>query len=175
MKKIVLSKSYNFYKTQNSQYWLLVLLWIDIGLLGVSKTGNPVKETVVACWTTIDLLQILKWMKTVWDLGILKQEFFCLCIPRRLDQLPPTSSTILTWEKMEEKNVTQDLWQGTHGTWHVTHYTWRVPSDTWWGVNILSKYELPFSYGLGKTVFWRLGGKVWLAQFINATPGLLNT
>ena len=34
-----------------------------------------------------DLLRILKWMKTVWDLGILLQLFVCLCIPRWLDRL----------------------------------------------------------------------------------------
>ena len=49
MKKIVLFKSYNFYKTQNLQFQLLVLLGIDIGLKRVPKTGNPVKETVVDC------------------------------------------------------------------------------------------------------------------------------
>ena len=32
-------------------------------------------------------MQILKWMKTVWDLGILRQAFVCLCIPRWLDWL----------------------------------------------------------------------------------------
>ena len=53
MKKIVLFKSYNFYKTQNSKFWLLVLLCIDIGLLRVLKTGHPKKETRVICWTTI--------------------------------------------------------------------------------------------------------------------------
>ena len=31
-------------------------------------------------------MQILKWMKTVWDLGILQQAFDCLCIPRWLDR-----------------------------------------------------------------------------------------
>ena len=33
-------------------------------------------------------MQILKWIKTVWDLGILQQAFVWLCIPRWLDQLP---------------------------------------------------------------------------------------
>ena len=32
-------------------------------------------------------MQILKWMKTVWDLGILQQAFVCLCIPRWPDRL----------------------------------------------------------------------------------------
>ena len=34
-------------------------------------------------------MQILKWMKTVWDLGILPEAFVCLYIPRWLDWLPP--------------------------------------------------------------------------------------
>ena len=25
--------------------------------------------------------------------------------------------------------------------------------DKWWGVNILSKFQLPSSYGLGRTMF----------------------
>ena len=29
-----------------------------------------------------DLLQIMKWQKTVWDLDKLQQAFICLCIPR---------------------------------------------------------------------------------------------
>ena len=29
---------------------------------------------------------ILKWIKTVWDLGTVQQAFVCLCIPRWLDQ-----------------------------------------------------------------------------------------
>ena len=48
-KTIVLFKSYNFYTTQNSQFRLLLLLCIDIGLKRVLKTGKPAKETVVDC------------------------------------------------------------------------------------------------------------------------------
>ena len=32
--------------------------------------------------------------------------------------------------------------------WHVTRNMWQ-----WWGVNILSKFQLPNSYGLGYTEF----------------------
>ena len=53
MKKIVLLKSYNFYKTQNSQFQLLVILFIDIDLQRVLKTGITAKETVVDCQTKI--------------------------------------------------------------------------------------------------------------------------
>ena len=41
-------------------------------------------------------MQILKWMKTIWDLGILQQAFVCLCLPIWLDRLP------LTWKGTEE-------------------------------------------------------------------------
>ena len=68
----------------------------------------------------------------------------------------------------------------TPDTWHMTHDMWHML-----GVNILSKFQLPSSYGLGLTVFWRYFGKrltQWLNQSINyeavyrtapATPGLL--
>ena len=58
--------------------------------------------------------------------------------------------------------------------------------DTWWAVNILSKFQLPISYGLGVKVFWRYIHKGWATYWINewindkgvcrtapATPGLL--
>ena len=65
---------------------------------------------------------------------------------------PPTSSTTLY------KKVTCDIWYRTHDMWHLT-------CDKWWGVNILSKCQLPSYYGLGWTVqcsavswrFWTKG------------------
>ena len=36
---------------------------------------------------------------------------------------------------------------------------WHVTCEAWWGVIILSTFQLPSSYGLGKTVFWRLKEK----------------
>ena len=53
-----------------------------------------------------------------------------------------------------------------------------------WGVNILLKFELPSSYCLWKTAFWRLWGKGWISNSViykvvcstaPATPRLLNT
>ena len=38
--------------------------------------------------------------------------------------------------------MTPDTWHGTHDTWHMT-------CDKWWGVNILSKFQLHTTYGLG--------------------------
>ena len=55
---------------------------------------------------------------------------------------------------------------------------------TWWEVNILSKFQLCSSYGLGVMMFCRFGGKGQVTELINyegvcgtapATPGLLIT
>ena len=40
--------------------------------------------------------------------------------------------------------MTSDKWHMTHDTWHVTRDMWHLV-----GVNILSKFKLPSSYGLG--------------------------
>ena len=54
--------------------------------------------------------------------------------------------------------------------------------DTWWEVNILSKFQLPSSYGLGETVFKGYFHKESLSELISnrgvcrtspATPGPL--
>ena len=67
-------------------------------------------------------------------------------------------------------------------TWHVTHDTWHMTCDTLWGVDILSKFQLPSSYGLWFMISWRLGGKGWPTELMNhggdcrtapVTPGLL--
>ena len=49
----------------------------------------------------------------------------------------------------------------THDAWHMTRDTWHMNHDTWHkvGVNILSTFQLPSSYGLGVMMFWRFGGK----------------
>ena len=59
--------------------------------------------------------------------------------------------------------------------------------NTLWGVNNLSKYQLPSSYGLGVMMIRRFGGKGSLTELMNelfnhkgdcrtapATPGLVN-
>ena len=70
-------------------------------------------------------------------------------------------------------------------TWHMTSDTWHVTCDECWGLNILSKFQLPSSYGLGETEFWRYFNEritEWLNQWISdkgvcrsapATPGML--
>ena len=71
----------------------------------------------------------------------------------------------------------------TCDTWHLTPDMWRVTWDTWWGVNILSKFQLPNSYGLVLTVSWRFWTKGSLNELMSdggdcrtapATLGLLN-
>ena len=70
----------------------------------------------------------------------------------------------------------------TCNTWHMTCHTWHVTCDMLWGVNILSKFQLPSFYCL-----W-FGGKGWLTEWMNesinneadcsaapATPSLLKT
>ena len=47
----------------------------------------------------------------------------------------------------------------TDNKWHVTH-------DTWCRVNILSKFQLSSSNGLGDMMLWIYGGKGSLTQWI---------
>ena len=70
--------------------------------------------------------------------------------------------------------------------WHVTRDMRRVTCDMLLGVNILSKFQLPSSSGWWFMIFWRLGGKGWLTDWLSelmndeadcrtapASPGLL--
>ena len=45
-------------------------------------------------------------------------------------------------------------WNKICGTWHKTHDIWHMTGNTQWGMNILTKFQLPSSYDLEKTVFW---------------------
>ena len=112
---------------------------------------------------------------------------------RKLEGVCPINNSPSTeWihyfkKKSDIWHVTPDSWHLTRDTWHVTPDTWHVTCDTWWGVNILSKFQLPSSNGLGFMISWRLGGKgSWLNEWINelikdeavcrtvpATPGVL--
>ena len=91
--------------------------------------------------------------------------------------------------KKNNKKMTCDVWHVTSDTWHMTCDIWHMTRDMWhvkfdmlWGVNILSKFQLPSSSGLWFRIFWRLGGKGWLSDWMSneadcrtapATPGLL--
>ena len=58
--------------------------------------------------------------------------------------------------------MTCDIWYVTCETWQVTHYMWHIRCDMWHvmaGLNILSKFLHPSSYGLWFMIFWRFGGK----------------
>ena len=81
-------------------------------------------------------------------------------------------------------HVTCDMWHMTCDIWHVTRDTWHMKCDTWWEWKLLLKFQLSSSYGFGRTMFWRIGGKGLLTELINhkggcreasATPGLLKT
>ena len=82
--------------------------------------------------------------------------------------------------------MTCDTWHVSCDTWHVTHDTWHMACDMLWGVNILTKFQLPSFYGLWFIISWRFGGKglrtKWMNEWIHdggdcrtapATPGLL--
>ena len=44
---------------------------------------------------------------------------------------------------------------------------WHMICDMGWVVNIISKFHLPSSYGLGAMMFWRLWRKGWITQSVN--------
>ena len=49
---------------------------------------------------------------------------------------------------MDMGHLTRDTWHVTPDMWHLTCDMWQLTYDTWWGVNIISKFQLPSSYGL---------------------------
>ena len=69
----------------------------------------------------------------------------------------------------DTKHVTPDTWHLTCETWHVKPYTLHVTPDmlNMVGVSILSKFQLPSSYGLGIMMFWGFGGKGLLNELMN--------
>ena len=81
-------------------------------------------------------------------------------------EAPPTSSNDLSQKKEEKRekklHVTPDMWHMPRDMWHVTQDMWHKV-----GVNILSKFQIPSSYGLGKTVSWRFWKKGSLNEPMN--------
>ena len=59
------------------------------------------------------------------------------------------------------------MWHVTCDMWHVTCDMWHVTCETWREMNILSKFQVPRSYGLGVRVSWWFGGKGWVNESIN--------
>ena len=87
----------------------------------------------------------------------------------KLDGVGPADnrpSTNMLHHFVRKKKKKCDMWHMTCDTWHVT---WHMTHDMWhvWGVNILSKFQLPSSYGLWFMILWIYGGDGWLAQLMN--------
>ena len=80
------------------------------------------------------------------------------------DNRPSTNKLHHFVRKKERKK--SDMWHVTRDTWYVTRDTWHMTRDTFRGVNILTKYQLPSSYHLWFMIFWRSGGKGWIAELI---------
>ena len=85
---------------------------------------------------------------------------------------------LMVWELQ----VTYDTWHVTPDTWNATRDTLHVSRDTQGVVSIVSKFQVPSYDGFGVIIFWRLGGKGSVTEWINdkcvcrtapATPGLL--
>ena len=65
-------------------------------------------------------------------------------------------------------DIHMDFFKGFSKIWHLTPETWHMTHDMWqwWGVNILSKFQLSSSHGLGVMIFWRFGGKGSLNEWM---------
>ena len=63
----------------------------------------------------------------------------------------PSPNKLQHFVKRKEKKKKSDNWHLTPDTWHLTPDTWHMTHDMWHmvGGNILSKVQLPSSYGLG--------------------------
>ena len=72
------------------------------------------------------------------------------------DPPPKNFNTLSRWKK----------WHMTCDMWHVTCYMWHMTYEMWWGVNILSKFQLPSSNDLWFMIFLIFGGKESLSQLI---------
>ena len=70
----------------------------------------------------------------------------------------PSIDKLYQFVKKKKKKKTRDMWHVTCDTWHMTHDTWHVTCDMLWGVNILSKFQLPSSFGVGVSQIWALWG-----------------
>ena len=114
-----------------------------------------------------------KW-KHIWTLRCIrtdkatlpykKEKFQCFS-PWNCDMWPMTCDTWYVTRDMW--HVICDTWYVTRDTWNVTHETSHITCDMLWGVNILSKCQLPSSYGLWFMISWRLGGKDSRTDLIN--------
>ena len=100
-------------------------------------------------------------------------DFFFHLVKKKLDGIGPvdnrpSTTSFTTWSNEEEKK--KHVWYLTCDRWQVTNDMWHVTCDMWREVNILSKFQVPSSYGLGVKVFWRYLNKMmtdWLDYLIN--------
>ena len=61
----------------------------------------------------------------------------------------------------------ENLQQFSSDMGHMTRDVWHVTCDMLRRVNILSKLQLPSSYGVGRTVSWRYFNKSWPTEWMN--------
>ena len=81
---------------------------------------------------------------------------------------PPTSFTILSKrKKCDIWHVICDKWHVTNDTRNMTRDMWYLTHDMWGEVNLLSKYQLPSTCGVGVKVFLRYYHKGWLTESVN--------
>ena len=153
----------------------LVLEWWPLkGLSNLTYRSMPKIAWARVTWDTTPLTQDLTSI-TLW---ICNAPCAILSRHMKLDGVDPIDNRPST-DKLHhfvqiKKNVTCDTCHGTCDTWHVTcdmwHMTlatWHVTCDKLWGVNILSKFQLPSSYGLWFMISCRLGGKGWRTDRLN--------
>ena len=92
--------------------------------------------------------------------------FFCIgasiSIGREIWCLPYAGFLFYT-----NNQVTGDTWEVTHDTWHMTCDMWHMTHYIWCEVNILSKFQLSGSNGLGIMMLWISGGKGWLTHSLS--------
>ena len=124
------------------------------------------------------------WKRIKYIKWLFKNRFSCKVVNSKLDRVGPVDNRPSTNKLHHFVKKKSDMQHVTHDMWHMTHDMQRVTCDMVRGVNILSKFQPRSSSGLWLMIFWRLGGKGWLTQWINdeadcragpARPGLLIT
>ena len=93
-----------------------------------------------------------------------------------VDNRPSTDKLHQFVPPPKKNKITFDKWHVTRDIWHLTRDMQHVTCDMLWGVNILSKFQLPSSSG-----FWFMILVIeWLSNEVHCrtapgTPGLLIT
>ena len=146
--------------------------WWSLSVEGLLSTGpTPSSFEVLFQKWIVGKLYSHWWTKTLFVTEIVGE----LLKLMKLDGEAPLITDPLTISfntLRKKKKKKSDMWHMTCDTWHVTHDMWHLTHDMWHvgggpGVNILSNFQLPSSYGLWFMIFWRLGGKGWRTELIN--------